>query len=113
MIAAHRASYAVAFTRASKKADFLPSERLRHRDARVLFKGGRLRAAFGAARRRPDRCRIHDQELKTEPLPCLVNSAGSSTYPTRKSVRTTRATPAKWKLMLLKFFVNDSAFCFR
>jgi hypothetical protein len=33
--------------------------------------------------------------LKTEPLPCLINSAGSSTYPTRKSVRTTRATPVE------------------
>ena len=27
---------------ASEKADFLPSERLRHRDARVLFKRGLL-----------------------------------------------------------------------
>ena len=43
MIAAHRASYAVAFTRAfRKKTDFPPSERLRHRDARVLFKRGLL-----------------------------------------------------------------------
>ena len=31
--------------------------------------------------------------MKREPFPCLINSAGSSTYPARKSVRRTRATP--------------------
>ena len=30
--------------------------------------------------------------MNRDPLPYLFNSAGSSTYPTRKSVRTTRAT---------------------
>jgi hypothetical protein len=49
--------------------------------------------ALAAERRRPERCRNRDQELKREPIPCLINSAGSYTYPTRKSVRMTRATP--------------------
>ena len=53
--------------------------------------GGRLDCGSTAERRR--RCRDRGQELTTEPLPCLINSAGSSTYPSRKSVRTTRATP--------------------
>jgi hypothetical protein len=49
--------------------------------------------ALAAERRRPERCKNRDQELKREPFPCLINSAGSSTYPARKSVRSTRATP--------------------
>src|SRR5215469_7934455 len=49
--------------------------------------------ALAAERRRPERCRNRDQELKREPFPCLINSAGSSTYPARKSVRRPRATP--------------------
>ena len=54
--------------------------------------GGRLHHGFADERRKACRCRIHDQELNSEPLPCLINSAGSSTYLARKSVRTTRAT---------------------
>ena len=53
----------------------------------------RRQTALGSAAERRRRCRDRDQELKRDPLPCLINSAGSSTYPTRKSVRTTRATP--------------------
>lgn len=49
--------------------------------------------ALAAERRRPERCKNRDQGLKREPFPCLINSAGSSTYPARKSVRRTRATP--------------------
>ena len=100
MIAAHRASYAVAFTRGFGKsrlsslgAPQTPRCPRSFQARTSAAEGGRLRDAFGAARRRPDRCKIQDQELKTEPLPCLINSAGSSTYPTRKSVRTTQATP--------------------
>jgi hypothetical protein len=100
MIVALRASYAVAFTRASQKSQLsslgapqTPTGPRSFQARTSAAEGGRLRDAFGAARRRPDRCKIQDQELKTEPLPCLINSAGSSTYPTRKSVRTTRATP--------------------
>jgi hypothetical protein len=100
MIVALRASYAVAFTRASQKSQLsslgapqTPTGPRSFHARTSAAEGGRLRDAFGAARRRPDRCKIQDQELKTEPLPCLINSAGSSTYPTRKSVRTTRATP--------------------
>ena len=98
MITAHRASYAVAFTRAFGKsrlsslgAPQTPRCPRSFQARTSAAEGGRLRDAFGAARRRPDRCRIHDQKLKTKPLRCLINSAGSSTYPTRKSVRTTRA----------------------
>ncbi len=93
-----RASYAVAFSGASEKlsvsAETLPAPRYtRSSWAQTSAAArGRLRDAFGAAHRRPNRCKIQDQELKTEPLPCLINSAGLSTYPTRKSVRTTRAT---------------------
>ncbi len=54
--------------------------------------GGGLHHGFADERRRAWRCRIQNQELNSEPLPCLINSAGSSTYPARKSVRTTRAT---------------------
>src|SRR6185437_10599374 len=49
--------------------------------------------ALAAERRRPESCKNRDQELKRERFPCLINSAGSSTYPARKSVRRTRATP--------------------
>lgn len=49
--------------------------------------------ALAAERRRPERCNNLDQELKREWFPCLITSAGSSTYPARKSVRRTRATP--------------------
>ena len=100
MIATLRASYAAAFTRASEKsrlsslgASQAPTGPRSLQARTSAAEGGRLRDAFGAARRRPDRCKIQNQELKTEPLPCLINSAGSPTYPTRKSVRTTRATP--------------------
>ena len=100
VIAAHKASYAADFTRASEKRRLFPlgapqtPRGPRSSQARTsAAEGGRLRDASGAARRRPDRCKIQDQELKTEPLPCLINSAGSSTYPTWKSVRTIRATP--------------------
>ncbi len=99
MIAAHRASYAVAFTRVFGKsrlsslgAPQTPRCPRSFQARTCAAEGGRLRDAFGAAHRRPNRCKIQDQELKTEPLPCLINSAGLSTYPTRKSVRTTRAT---------------------
>jgi hypothetical protein len=51
--------------------------------------------ALAAESRRPERCKNRDQELKREPFPCLINSAGSYTYPTRKSVRRTRATPVR------------------
>ena|SRR5579883_2311294 len=110
MIAALGASYAVAFTRASQKSRLSPlgapqtPTGPRSFQARTsAAEGGRLRDAFGAARRRPDRCKIQDQELKTESLACLINSAGSSTYPTRKSVRTTRATPFRTPLISLIF----------
>ena len=100
MIATLRASYAAAFTRASEKsrlsslgASQAPTGPRSLQARTSAAEGGRLRDAFGAARRRPDRCKIQDQELKTEPLPCLINSAGSSTYPTWKSVRTIRAAP--------------------
>jgi len=53
-------------------------------------KGVRLRDAFGAEGRRDDRYWI--QELKNDSTACLINSAGPSTYPPGKSVRTTRAT---------------------
>ena len=54
--------------------------------------GGRLHHGFADERRRAWRCRIQGQELNSDPLPCLINSAGLSTYLARKSVRTTRAT---------------------
>ena len=46
--------------------------------------------------------------MKRDRLPCLINSPGSSTYPARKSVRTTRATAVHatqvtaWKTELLE-----------
>ena len=65
--------------------------------------GGRLRDAFGVARRKSDRCKNPDEELKTKPLSCLINSAGPSTYPARKSVRTTRATsPRKGVAVIMR-----------
>ena len=118
MIAAHRASYAVAFTRGFGKnrlsslgAPQTPRCPRSFQARTSAAEGGRLRDAFGAARRRPDRCKIQDQELKTEPLPCLINSAGSSTYPTRKSVRTTQATPLLRLLALTNVFSRSVAKC--
>jgi hypothetical protein len=97
-ISAYTASYAVAFIRATaKNGVFAPGARQTPKSPRSFrartspAEGGRLRCGFAAARRR--RCRDRDQELKAEPLPCLINSAGSSTYPAQKSVRTIRATP--------------------
>jgi hypothetical protein len=85
-ISAYTASNAVAFPRATTKnrvsALRAPqtSKRRRSFPARTSpAEGGRLRCGSAAARRR--RCRDRDQELKREPLPCLINSAGSSTYP--------------------------------
>ena len=97
LIAAPRASYAAAFTRAFEKSRLSPLGAPQTPRCPSSFQartsaaeGGRLR--FGSAAERRRRCRDRDQELKRDPLPCLINSAGSSTYPTRKSVRTTRAT---------------------
>lgn len=50
--------------------------------------------ALAAGRRRPERCKTQDQELKRESFPCLINPASTSTYSARKSVRRTRAAPA-------------------
>ena len=99
LIAAPRASYAAAFTRAFEKSRLSPLGAPQTPRCPSSFQartsaaeGGRLR--FGSAAERRRRCRDRDQELKRDPLPCLINSAGSSTYPTRKSVRTTQATPS-------------------
>lgn len=48
--------------------------------------GGRLHHDFADERRRAWRCRAQGQELNSDPLPCLINSAGSSAYLARKSV---------------------------
>ena len=40
-----------------------------------------------------ERCEVQDQEVTTEPLPGLIHSARSSSYPIRNSVRTIHATP--------------------
>jgi hypothetical protein len=62
------------------------SEATKYRNAGVLAERGFLPPKAADCAR--------DQELKKEPRPCLINSAGSSTYPAWKSVRTTRATAA-------------------
>lgn len=109
-----RASYAVAFSGASEKlsvsAETLPAPRYtRSSWAQTSAAArGRLRDAFGAAHRRPNRCKIQDQKLKTEPLLCLINSAGSSTDLTRKSVRTTRATRATPRLLDLTVLLQQA-----
>ena len=97
-ISAHRASYAVAFSGGIKKSSESAATPRTLRYSRSSWartsaaKGGRLRDAFGVARRIADRCKNPDQELKQIPLPCLINSADPSTYRLGKSVRTTRAT---------------------
>ena len=97
-ISAHRASYAAAFSGGIKKSSESAATPRTLRCSRSSWartsaaKGGRLRDAFGVARRIADRCKNPDQELKQIPLPCLINSADPSTYRLGKSVRTTRAT---------------------
>jgi hypothetical protein len=96
-ISAYRASYAVAFSRGSRKIRISATQTRRipkcssssWTRTSAAF-GGRLRFAFGAERRRLDRYRI--QDLKKDSTTGLINSAGPSTYPLGKSVRTTRAT---------------------
>ena len=97
-ISAHRASYAVAFSGGIKKSSESAATPRTLRCSRSSWartsaaKGGRLRDAFGVARRIADRCKNPDQELKKIPLACLLNSADPSTHRLGKSVRTTRAT---------------------
>ena len=99
-ISAHKASYAVVLSHATTKTrvSALAGSRvlkcLRPSQARPSPASGvRLRDGFAAERRRCDKHRIEDQELKRRPFPCLINSAAPSTYRLGKSVRTTRATP--------------------